>query len=500
MTESTHISFSDIDLEAAAVAFGSGNKKPAEKGNGAGALENVDLTIAATGMDFPGAMALINGLTFEAMHPELTATSVPDAGEDLPDWLKSSLDEPEPPVLFPEEPVLDGPTAEEARAGLQAAEAAGAGTQVLNEGEVVVSSAAVEKKRWDSIKQGLSSYLETHWKEMFERGVGVAVGAVLGRVVEGSPWVRAGLGMALVATSVRSRIMDNSGRIGQFIETRKSLHPEFYKSKNLAERAIALVVEAEMRVFQGGSWLIERPALEGIGWGLVLEGVIDGLTPDKQAAQMGQAEVGDGNIGGDYYHGTSDANLPQPQEITQGNFDGLQPSADVATANEATQAAQAAAQQAEAVAQQAAEQAATVAAQTAEVARIAALQQGPTVAELAAQMPKQTVSEAIYQMIGDVPHRGEVTNILFRAIGDKVNNLNEGAIKAAADALRPVFENIDQVMVVNSGTTYTEGGRAVVEVLKGFNSPEAQAIRAANMADLEAAGNLFNNVIGPVIK
>lgn len=136
--------------------------------------------------------------------------------------------------------------------------------------------------------------------------------------------------------------------------------------------------------------------------------------------------------------------------------------------------------------------------QAAEAARIAALQQGPTVAELAANMPKQTVSEAIYQMIGDVPHRGEVTNILFRAIGDKVGSLNEGAIKAMAEALRPVFNNIDKT-VAGSGVPYTEGGRAAVEAMRGFNSPEAQAIRAANLGDLEAASNLLNNVIEPVI-
>lgn len=171
MTESTHISLLDIDLEAAAAAFGSGGEKPAEKGNEDGALENVDLTITAAGMDFPGALALINGLTFEAMHPELVTTSVPDAEEELPDWLKSGLDEPESQAQLPEEQVepiagTDGPTAEEAEAGLAAAAEAGTGTQVLDGEEVVIPPARESYRREapisvDGMKKAFRNYLST---------------------------------------------------------------------------------------------------------------------------------------------------------------------------------------------------------------------------------------------------------------------------------------------------------------------------------------------------
>ncbi len=394
MTESTRVSLLDIDLGAAAAAFGAGGGKPVEKRSGNGTLENVDLQAAVAGMDFPGAMALINGLTFEAMHPELvpvpaeTAAPVPDDETNLPDWLQPAADAELPAKA--EEPA-HGLTAEEAAARFderfdEDAEA-GSTTQAIGAtGEGRIPPAGVEKKRWDDVKQGLSSYLETHWKEMAERGVGIAVGAVLGKLVEDSPWVQAGLGMALIATSVRSRIMDNSGRIGRFIELRKKIHPEFYRSKNVIRRGISLVAEAEMRSLQGAFWLTERPITEGIGWGLVLQGVMDGLTPDRPAQPQipGAAGggLGEGPVGptinapvhgsnvdsAGYYHGVSDANL-------------LQPPADVASTNEAIQqAVQAAAQQAEA----AAEQAAAASAQAAEVARQAAE---------AAQVPAQTMAK-----------------------------------------------------------------------------------------------------------
>ncbi|MBI2309544.1 hypothetical protein HYU89_01475 [Candidatus Collierbacteria bacterium] len=385
--------------------------------------------------DISGVLASLNSLTFE-----------PAGAEEV-----------FPSVQLQEKPVLDEPTAEEAM------------------GEVIISPAGEsEEEVEERIQNRLVGWLrDVDWKNAAKEGALMLGPAIFSGILwETVPQLHQAL-----------KLFVGGGMIGGFLA--EGFLEVLSQAERIHPRFAGLAREAAAR---RGTGLLIAQISASAGIGIVGAEGLDRLFQAHAAAQPaviggGSGEgpggptpampVHGGNEIGDYYHRVSDANLPQSPVV-------LSPQA-----REMAEAAQGAAAQA--------------AAQTAEVARIAALQQGPTVAELAANMPKHTISEAIYQMIGNVPHRGEVTNVLFRAIGDKVNNLNQGAIKAAADALRPIFDNIDKV-VTGSGATYTEGGRAAVEALRGFNSPEAQAIRAANMGDLEAASNLLNNVIGPVIK
>ena len=453
MTESTRVSFLNIDLGAAAAAFGAGGGQPAEKRNGIETLEDVDLQESVAGMDFPGALALINGLTFEAMHPELvlvpveTAASIPDFEEVLPDWLRAAAD-----TKLPAERVQNRLVG-----WLKDVDWKNA----AKEGALMLGPAIFSGVLWETVPQ-LHQALEYF----------VGGGMIGGFLAEGV------IGVLSQAEKIHPRFAD----LARVAAAKRGTG--FLIAQMAASAGIGIVgAEGLDRFFQAHA--AAQPA------------VISGGSGEGPGGPTPTMPVHGGNEIGDYYHRFSDANLPQsPGTVSAG---GQPPVLSPEAGEFVNRAGEVAAQEAREMAEAAQGAAAQAAAQTAEVARIAALQQGPTVAELAANMPKHTISEAIYQMIGNVPHRGEVTNVLFRAIGDKVNNLNQGAIQAAADALRPVFDNIDKV-VTGSGATYTEGGRAAVEALRGFNSPEAQAIRAANMGDLEAAGNLLNNVIGPVIK
>lgn len=140
---------------------------------------------------------------------------------------------------------------------------------------------------------------------------------------------------------------------------------------------------------------------------------------------------------------------------------------------------------------------------SAEAARIVALNEGQTVEQIMAAMPQQqqTVSEAILKIIGDIPHGGEITNVIYRAAGeDDVGKLHEGAIRALANSLSDLFSKAD-VAANNFGVPYDKGVLNAVNNTQslGPNSAVANAIRAGNLGDLEAATKIREEVFRPIL-
>lgn len=136
----------------------------------------------------------------------------------------------------------------------------------------------------------------------------------------------------------------------------------------------------------------------------------------------------------------------------------------------------------------------------AEAARIAALNQGQTVAELVKTMPQGTVSEAVHQIVGDVPHSLEIVNVIDRAAEGDVLKLHEGAIKELARVLSKEFVRAD-VAAAGLGVPYDAGGLAAARQAYGDNSSVVNAIKAANLPDqLEAAGSIRENIFRPILQ
>lgn len=132
-----------------------------------------------------------------------------------------------------------------------------------------------------------------------------------------------------------------------------------------------------------------------------------------------------------------------------------------------------------------------------EAARAAALNDGPTVGQLMPTMENGTAHEAILQMLGEnMPHRPEATNALVKALeagGVDIKTLHQGAIDRLAQALEPIYKNID-IKVGQSGYPYTSGGAA--GILHGENSPEQALILSGNTdVSKEVAGRLFQDVL-----
>lgn len=139
-------------------------------------------------------------------------------------------------------------------------------------------------------------------------------------------------------------------------------------------------------------------------------------------------------------------------------------------------------------------------ADSAEAARIAALNQGQTVADLAATMPKGTVSEAVHQIVGNVPHSLEITHAIDRAAGDDVLKLHEGAVRELAKAFGDLFAKADAA-AANFGVPYDEGGLSAAEQTYNPNSPVAHAIKLANLENqTESAGIVREQVLRPILQ
>jgi hypothetical protein len=139
--------------------------------------------------------------------------------------------------------------------------------------------------------------------------------------------------------------------------------------------------------------------------------------------------------------------------------------------------------------------------QAAEAARIVALNQGQTVLEIATTMPQQTVSEAILKIIGDIPHGGEITNVIYRSAGEDVGKLHEGAIRELANSLSELFAKADTA-ANNFGVPYDQGGLNAVNNTQalGPNSTVANIIRAGNLGDMEAAAKIREEVFMPILQ
>lgn len=140
----------------------------------------------------------------------------------------------------------------------------------------------------------------------------------------------------------------------------------------------------------------------------------------------------------------------------------------------------------------------------AEAARIVALNEGQTVEQIMAAMPQQqqTVSEAILKIIGDIPHGGEITNVIYRAAGeDDVGKLHEGAIRALANSLSDLFSKAD-VAANNFGVPYDKGVLNAVNNTQslGPNSSVANIIKAGNLGDMEAAAKIREEVFKPILQ
>lgn len=201
-------------------------------------------------------------------------------------------------------------------------------------------------------------------------------------------------------------------------------------------------------------------------------GAIGGLPPDER-------------VSGSAVHPQSpDVNLPPPSAETVVPY---LPQAPIDAGETQLQAAEA-----EAAAQDAARQ---------------ALLSGKTIGELA-QSSGQLPWNAVRESVGNAPHGGEISNALTRALqvgGVDISSLHEGAISQLTAKMQELFGNADKALeTFNLGHPYAPrpydaGGLGAVETVKGLNSIEAQAIRAANLGDMEAAGNLYNNVLRGVL-
>lgn len=137
--------------------------------------------------------------------------------------------------------------------------------------------------------------------------------------------------------------------------------------------------------------------------------------------------------------------------------------------------------------------------QAAETARIAALNQGQTVAELAKTMPQGTVSEAVHQIVGNGPHSLEIVNVIDRAAQDDVLRLHEGAIREMAKALSEQFAKADAA-AAGMGVPYNQGGLQAAEQMYGANSPVVHAIRAANLENQMESAGVVREFLRPILQ
>lgn len=134
----------------------------------------------------------------------------------------------------------------------------------------------------------------------------------------------------------------------------------------------------------------------------------------------------------------------------------------------------------------------------AEASRIAVLNQGQTVADLAKTMPHQTVSEAVHQIVGNGPHSLEITNVIDRAASDDVLRLHEGAIKEMAKVLSEQFAKADAA-AAGMGVPYNQGGLQAAEQMYGANSPVVHAIRAANLENQMESAGVVREFLRPIL-
>ena len=409
-----------------------------------------------------------------------------------------------------EEPVLGGPTADEAEAGLAAAEAAGEGTQVLRNGEVVIPPAREpeEEEVEERIQNRLVDWLkDVDWKNAAKQGALMLGPAIFSGVLwETMPQLHQALESFVGGGMIGGVLAE--GLIGALSQAEK-IHPRFAGLARVAaaRRGTGFLI-AQMAA-SAGIGIVGAEGLDRFFQAHAVQSTIVGGSGEGSVDPTISAPTHGSNVDSTgYYHGVSDVNLPQPSETVAGDFGGLQPPADVTSASEATQqAVQDAAQQAEAAAQAAAEQAAAAAAQQAEALRqttLEALNQGKTVAQVMQDLPKdhQTISDALYQMVGNIPHRMETVLSLMRSLrtaGVDLVNLHEGTIQAGAKTLTPVFEQAHQA-ATSLGIPYTEGGLSAVQTLIGQNSDAARAVESANLPGMnEAAAQVFQNVVNPAI-
>ena len=126
------------------------------------------------------------------------------------------------------------------------------------------------------------------------------------------------------------------------------------------------------------------------------------------------------------------------------------------------------------------------------------LNQGQTVAELAKTMPQQTVSEAVHQIVGNVPHSLEITNAIDRTAGDDVLKLHEGAIRELAKALSDIFTKADAA-AAGMGVPYDKGGLQAAEQAYGPNSPVVHAIRTADLENQMESAGIVREFLRPIL-
>ena len=314
-----------------------------------------------------------------------------------------------------EEPALGRPMAEEATAGLRAAEATGPGTQVIHGGEVVIPPAREpeEEEVEERIQNRLVDWLkDVDWKNAAKQGALMLGPAIFSGVLwETMPQLHQALESFVGGGMIGGFLAE--GLIGALSQAEK-IHPRFAGLARVAaaRRGTGFLI-AQMAA-SAGIGIVGAEGLDRFFQAHAVQSTIVGGSGEGSVDPTISAPTHGSNVDSTgYYHGVSDVNLPQPSETVAGDFGGLQPPADVTSASEATQqAVQDAAQQAEAAAQAAAEQAAAAAAQQAEALRQTTLEAATRVVEV---QPGDTLTGLVARAGGDA-YGADFTNTVLQSV------------------------------------------------------------------------------------